>query len=156
MEINESVANIILDALSAHIAILDENGIILKTNRAWQNFADDNQLQHSAGGPPINYLSVCDLATGESSREAKTAATGIRAVIKGQVDEFLLDYPCHSPSEKRWFYMRVTRIPGSGPMRAVVSHENITALKRAEEALKVHEQELELKTRHLEEVKTAL
>ena len=52
--------------------------------------------------------------------------------------------------------MRVTRIPGSGPMRAVVSHENITALKRAEEALKVHEQELELKTRHLEEVNTAL
>ena len=52
--------------------------------------------------------------------------------------------------------MRVTRIPGSGPMRAVVSHENITALKLAEEALKVHEHELELKTQHLEEVNTAL
>ena len=41
-------------------------------------------------------------------------------------------------------------------MRAVVSHENVTALKLAEEALKIREQELELKTQHLEEANTAL
>lgn len=156
MEINDSLANIILDALSAHIAILDGKGVILKTNRAWQKFADDNRFQNFAGGASINYLSVCDLAKGDNSQEAKTVAKGIRAVINGEANEFLLDYPCHSPTEKRWFYMRVTRIPGSGPMRAVVSHENITALKLAEKALKVHEQELEQKTQHLEEVNTAL
>lgn len=156
MEINESLANIILDALSAHIAILDENGVILRTNRAWQSFADDNHMQYPAAGSPINYLSVCDQAAGDNAQEAKTAAKGIRAVIRGEVDEFLLTYPCHSPAEKRWFYMRVTRIPGPGPMRAVVNHENITALKLAEEALQVHEQELEQKTQHLEEVNTAL
>jgi DNA-binding CsgD family transcriptional regulator len=156
MEINESLANIILDALSAHIAILDENGVILKTNRAWQVFAGGNQTPGPADASPLNYLSVCDLAKGDDAEEAKTVAEGIRSVIKGEMNEFLLDYPCHSPTEKRWFYMRVTRIPGNGPMRAVVSHENITALKLAEEALKEHEQELEQKTRHLEEVNTAL
>lgn len=156
MEINASLTNIILDALSAHIAILDENGIILKTNRAWQNFAGENGLQHPADASALNYLSVCDLAKGENSKEAKLVAEGIRSVIKGKVNEFLLDYPCHSPTENRWFYMRVTRIPGLGPMRAVVSHENITALKLAQVALKVREQELELKTQHLEEVNTAL
>jgi hypothetical protein len=113
-------------------------------------------LQNPDGSLPINYLSVCDLAQGENSQEAKTVADGIRAVIKGEINEFLLDYPCHSPTEKRWFYLRVTRIPGSGRMRAVASHENITALKLAEEALKVHEHELELKAQHLEEVNTTL
>ena len=156
MKINDSLANVILDALSAHIAILDESGVILKTNRAWQKFADDNRLQWPAEASQINYLSVCDLAAGESSKEAKSVAEGIRSVIKGELDEFLLDYPCHSPTEKRWFYMRVTRIPGPGPMRAVVSHENITALKLAEEALKAHEHDLQQKTQHLEEVNTAL
>ena len=156
MEINESLANIILDALSAHIAILDENGVILKTNRAWQNFANVNRLQDTAEASPMNYLSVCDLAKGDNSKEAQTAAEGIRSVIKGELNEFLLDYPCHSPTEKRWFYMRVTRIPGRGPMRAVVSHENITALKLAEEALRDREKELELKTQYLEEANTAL
>ena len=156
MEINESLANIFLDALSAHIAILNENGVILKTNRAWQNFANVNRLQDTAEASPMNYLSVCDLAKGDNSKEAQTAAEGIRSVIKGELNEFLLDYPCHSPTEKRWFYMRVTRIPGRGPMRAVVSHENITALKLAEEALRDREKELELKTQYLEEANTAL
>lgn len=156
MEIKDTFANIILDALSAHIAILDKDGFILKTNRAWQNFADANRMQTLPDASVINYLTVCDTAKGESSEKAKSVAEGIRFVINGELDEFLLDYPCHSPTEKRWFYMRVTRIFGPGPMRAVVSHENITALKLAQEALKTREQELELKTRHLEDANTAL
>lgn len=156
MEIKDSLANIILDALSAHIAILDKDGVILKTNRAWQKFADANRMQRPVDAGPINYLSVCDLARGESSEEAKIVAQGIRSVMDGEINEFLLDYPCHSPSEKRWFYMRVTRIPGEGPMRAVVSHENITALKLAEEALKVQEHDLEVQRKNLEEANTAL
>jgi DNA-binding CsgD family transcriptional regulator len=156
MKINDSLANIILDALSAHIAILDKDGVILKTNRAWQKFADANRIQSPFDAGSINYLSVCDLAQGESSEEAKIVAQGIRSVMDGEINEFLLDYPCHSPFEKRWFYMRVTRIPGDGPMRAVVSHENITALKLAEEALKVQEQDLEAQRKNLEESNTAL
>ena len=156
IKMKDTLAKIILNALSAHIVILDENGFILKTNRAWQKFADANRMQTLPDASTINYLSVCDMAKGESSEKAKSVADGIRSVIKGELDEFLLDYPCHSPTEKRWFYMRVTRIPGPGLMRAVVSHENITALKLAEEALKIREQELELKTQHLEEANTAL
>jgi len=156
MKINDSLANIILDALSAHIAILDKDGVILKTNRAWQKFADANRMQSPFNSGSINYLSICDLAKGESSKEAKIVARGIRSVMDGETNEFLLDYPCHSPSEKRWFYLRVTRIPGDGPMRAVVSHENITALKLAEEALKVQEQDLETQRKNLEEANTAL
>lgn len=156
MENKDSLTNIILDALSAHIAILDKNGVILKTNQAWRKFATANRLKLPADTSPINYLSVCDLAKGESSEEAKVVAEGIRSVIDGEINEFLLDYPCHSPTEKRWFYMRVTHIPGDGPMRAVVSHENITALKLAEEALKIQGQDLEAQRKNLEETNTAL
>ncbi len=156
MEIKDSLADIILDALSAHIAILDKNGVILKTNRAWRKFADANRMQIPADSSPINYLSACDLAKGKFSQEAKIVAEGIRSVMDGEITEFLLDYPCHSPSDKRWFYMRVTRIPGDGPMRAVVSHENITALKLAEQALKIQEQDLEAQRKNLAEANTAL
>ena len=52
--------------------------------------------------------------------------------------------------------MRVTRRPGRGPMRAVVSHENITDLKLAEEALKIQERDLEAQRTNLEEANTAL
>ena len=41
----EGFAETILDALSAHIAILDCKGVILKTNRAWREFAKANGKQ---------------------------------------------------------------------------------------------------------------
>ena len=39
--------------------------------------------------------------------------------------------------------MRATRLSGSRPLRIVISHENISALKQAEEKLKLQRQDLE-------------
>ncbi len=129
----DQLARTILNSLSAHVAILDENGFILETNLAWQRFAHQNQLCMRPEAKAINYLEICDSAAKQDG--GPDVAKGIRAVITGIVEEFVLEYPCHSPDEERWFYMRVTRAAGSGPMRIVVSHENITALRQAQNRL---------------------
>lgn len=152
----DELSRTILDSMSAHIAILDGAGRILATNRAWEEFALRNGMPPDAARRRIDYLGVCEGARGAGSEEAARVARGIRAVLAGKIDEFLLDYPCHSPAEKRWYYLRVTRIPGRGPMRALVSHENITLLKLAEERLEQQRAELERKAVELEEVNTAL
>ncbi|MGM0424475.1 MAG: LuxR C-terminal-related transcriptional regulator [Thermodesulfobacteriota bacterium] len=139
----EALAETVLDSLSAHIAILDSQGLILKTNQAWKEFAQANELQIRPEELQVNYLEICDQAKGESAEHAQEVAQGIRRVIAGDIQEFLLDYPCHSPQHKRWFYMRARRLQGPGPLRVVVSHENITPLKSAEEELKRKEQELQ-------------
>jgi PAS domain S-box-containing protein len=55
-----------LDSLTGHVAVLDEQGEIMATNRAWGQFASDN------GGDPEqargNYLAACDSAVGMSGR----------------------------------------------------------------------------------------
>jgi DNA-binding CsgD family transcriptional regulator len=142
--------------MSAHIAIQDGAGRILETNRAWEEFALRNGMPPEAARRRVDYVGVCDGARGAGSEEAARVARGIRAVLAGDIDEFLLDYPCHSPAEKRWYYLRVTRIPGRGPMHALVSHENITPLKLAQERLGQQRAELERKAVELEEVNTAL
>ena len=35
----DELAITVLNSLSAHIAIIDENGVILETNRAWRSFS---------------------------------------------------------------------------------------------------------------------
>jgi transcriptional regulator with GAF, ATPase, and Fis domain len=131
----------IVDSLSSHIAVLSPDGVIEQVNRAWRDFAAHNGLSDDLVG--TNYLSVCDAALGENSGEARLAAKGIREVILRKRDLFSLEYPCHSPNEQRWFDLRVTRFQGEGPERIVVSHENITARKLAEDALRLSHDKLE-------------
>lgn len=124
-----------INSLSAHIAIIDERGIIVKTNAAWDRFARENGYPGDRYGLGDCYLAVCDSAADESAGVGSEVAAGIRAVMAGETEEFHLEYPCHSPTETRWFVVRVTRFEGESPVRVVVAHENITARVQAEAEL---------------------
>ncbi len=127
-----------LDALSSHVAILDEKGEIVSVNAAWHRFAAANGGTLNACEVGSNYLEVCQRAS-SSSAEANSAAEGIRQAIAGSRDEFSLEYPCHDPEQKRWFVMKVTPFAEGGPVRVVIAHENITNRKLAEEAVRESE-----------------
>ena len=47
-----------LDALPAHIALLDPDGVILTVNESWKRFAAANVLQSPSFGVGSNYLQV--------------------------------------------------------------------------------------------------
>jgi PAS domain S-box-containing protein len=130
-----------LDALSAHVAIVDRDGVILQTNRAWRAFAE---LNGAVDGFDVgsNYLSVCQDSQGACCREALRVAHGIRAVLDGELDLFEMEYPCHSPTRQRWFVIRATRFPEGGPDCAVIAHEDVTEQKTA--ALNVEQFALDL------------
>ena len=157
---SERFARSTMDALGAHIAVLDEDGTILAVNKAWEDFALANPPVYRCDCGKTNYLDTCETARGEDREQALAFAEGIRAVRGGGKKEFSLEYPCHSPAEQRWFVGRVTRFEGPGPLRIVVAHENITERKRAEQELQRHRDSLEelvaLRTRELEEKNAAL
>ena len=123
-----------VDTLSAHIAILDDQGRILAVNRAWQEFAAGNGVPAGAVFPGLSYFAACAVASGEDAPIAAAAEAGLRAVIAGERDLFEMDYPCHSPDAQRWFHLRVTPFAEPAPRRVVAAHENITARKLAEAA----------------------
>jgi DNA-binding CsgD family transcriptional regulator len=152
----EPLARTALDALSAHIAILDHQGVILETNRAWLAFGVQEGILSDYDYRGVNYLLICDETTGEDRTDALKVAAGIQAVINKKINEFLYDYPCHSPDKQHWFYMRVIRIPDTDPVKVVVSHEEITALKLTEQALRESQENLEEQKQGLEEANVAL
>ena len=149
-------ARTVLDSLSAHIAIVDARGVILDTNRAWREYAVDNGMPDGYDSIGDNYLEICDAADGPDSADARAVAAGVREVIDGDVDEFLFDYPCHSEDGPHWYYLRAIRMSGEGSVRVVVSHEEITALKLTEAALRESESQLTRQKTELEEANIAL
>lgn len=150
------LARTVLNSLSAHIAILDETGAIIETNTAWQNYGLKSGLPEGYDDRGVNYLEICNATTGREAEIAKRIADGIRAVISGELAEFLQDYPCHSENSQHWYYVRAIRMAGSGPIRVVVSHEEITALKLTEQALKKSQEEILEQKQSLEEANIAL
>ncbi len=135
---SERFASSVLDSLSSSIAVLDASGTILTVNEAWRTFAgEDGCIGHvSECG---NYLQVCESVAGEEREMATAFAAGIRDVLAGRRASFELEYPCDSPTRRRWFVGRVTPFRLGGPPRVVVAHEDVTAQKEAERQLRERE-----------------
>jgi signal transduction histidine kinase len=121
-----------LDALSSHIAVLDETGTILRVNTAWRRFAHTNASLPSKVAEGTNYLTVCDTAVGEGQDEARAVAQGIRAVLSGEQKTFSLEYSCLAESAPHVFRVTVTCFFYGGAPCAVVAHEDITKWQQAE------------------------
>ena len=124
-----------LDALSANVAVIDSTGAIVATNRAWRSFAEANGAPWQIVGDGANYLAVCDKLAADGDSDARTTARAIRRVLTGEEDAQGFEYPCHSADEQRWFYCRITRFSSDGEAHLVIAHENITAMKQAQEQL---------------------
>jgi PAS domain S-box-containing protein len=122
-----------VEAIPAVIAVVDGDGTILDTNRAWRRFARMNGGTAMSTGRSANYLKVCDKVHGLNRQDAARFAAGIRAVAAGRKSLFSMEYACHSATEKRWFTGYVSPLGGKGDRRMVVAHVNITAAKLAEE-----------------------
>lgn len=114
------------------MAILNDHGHIVGVNRAWRDFAEYNGYTGDNYGIGTNYLDVCDAATRRRSKESPIVAQGIRDIIGGQLDEFEMEYPCHSPVERRWFVVRVSRFDWYNDVRLIVAHQNVTELKQVQ------------------------
>lgn len=124
----------VLDALPQHIAVLSGDGTILAVNLAWRRFAEQHSPTPQYLCEGNSYLAACSGEPTVGSLEGDTFGAAIRAVIAGDLEEFSLEYECTLDERSRWFVGHVTRLSDGNGACAVVSHEEITSLKRAEEA----------------------
>jgi PAS domain S-box-containing protein len=124
----------LLDALPAHVALLDAKGTIIAVNEAWRRFANENGLRDTQYGVGRNYLDACGPPPGPAAAETWAVATSLRAVLAGERSNFSLEYSCDSPDERRRFMIMAAPLEPSRRTGAVVMHINVSARARAERA----------------------
>lgn len=133
----QSFADDVLNSLNAQIAVLDANGTIVQVNEEWKRFALENGGHDTTSYVGTSYLAVCeDTASPPQDPTARSILQGIRDVMQGTRNSFSAEYPCHSPSQQRWFIVNVSRFSRDGALYLVVVHENITVRKLAEISLR--------------------
>ncbi len=138
---SEAFESIVLNSLNAEIAVVDGTGVILAVNDRWQKFSMENGLVPGQSAPNTgvgsNYFSVCGTDAVGCAGDRLDASSGLRAVLDGRLASFSIDYPCDSPTERRWFAMVVMPLVQGGKNGAVITHTDITARKQDEEKLRL-------------------
>ncbi len=124
----------ILNALPAHVLLLDPTGVILSYNDSWRELAVCNGMSDADFCLGSSYLTVCDRSASAGVEDAARVAAGIRTVLKGESDKFSLEYACVTNAGAQTFLVIVTPLKSSDagvPSGAVVMHVNISEQKRA-------------------------
>jgi diguanylate cyclase (GGDEF)-like protein/PAS domain S-box-containing protein len=116
----------LLNALPAHVALLDGSGRIVSVNDAWRGYGQTRGSLDTSGGVGLNYLDICDCATDDAAGYGSDVARGIRAVLAGALETYSVEYPCHSATERTWFLLTVAPVTAGHLDGAVVMHLNVT------------------------------
>jgi len=114
-----------LDGYLSSAVLLNREGAIVFANAAWRRFMESNGGDEAHCGVGVNYLDVCRRAAMEDEQAAGELVEGIRGVLDGSRDWFEVNYPCHSPFEKRWFRMRVEPYADEWGARVLVLHSPV-------------------------------
>ena len=146
----QEVQAAILNALPAHIALVNQEGTIVAVNESWRRFSKVNASEVQDCYVGWNYLQVCESATGLHAEEAVRVASGLKRVLDGSLPHFSVEYSCHSSAEERWFCLLVSPLLEDRRAGAVVMHINITDQRRAQQALRKSEQEQRYLAQQLE------
>ena len=130
------LAQDVIDSLEAHIAVLDEHAVIIAVNQAWIQFARANGCDETAVGVGANYITSCQHAAEvQGNLVAAEVINGIQNVLNGTLPEFSTEYSCHSPTEQRWFSMRVKPLNAHHD-QVLITHDNITTFRRSAEQIR--------------------
>jgi diguanylate cyclase (GGDEF)-like protein/PAS domain S-box-containing protein len=129
----------ILNALPAHIALLDAQGVIISMNEAWRCAGGADVLEGPGHGIGVNYIDICDGSASAGSSDGHQIAQGIRSVLAGVAKGFSVEYARYSLIEQRLFLLTVTPLGDDGPNGAVVMLLDVTAERLSERTLRVSE-----------------
>lgn len=144
---NEALVQSVMNSIQSSIVVLDPDGVVLKVNQAWGNFAAENggtpALQRGIG---MNYFDVCNLAA-ISEPDVLNVINGIKAVQQGEKKTYSVEYPCHGPGVNRWFILYVSPLSNSFG-GVVLTHLNITERVLAQEKLAETNELFKLFMRH--------
>jgi signal transduction histidine kinase/integral membrane sensor domain MASE1 len=136
---SETLKSAILASLTSGVAVLDREGCVVAVNRAWTRFGEEPAAWGAHAGVGASYVERCRAAAVAGRTAASDVIELIRAVLGGGLPTFTLEYGGGEHSS-RWFTISVVPLTGMQG-GAVVSHADVTEVKRAEiEAQRVRQQ----------------
>jgi signal transduction histidine kinase len=116
-----------LSASQRHVCVVDAAGRVMECSDRWPGVGGSQP--HVAG---TNYFDGADSARGGKAAQSRKLAGGVRAVLDGSIEEFVMESPHDGVTTSGWFLSRVTGHVIDGQVFAAISHEDMTERMRSE------------------------
>ncbi len=81
----------ILGALTTHVAVLDDRGVVIAVNTAWERFESIDRSGLATIGLGTNYLAACEAAAAAGSVQTGQLAAAIREILGGERQQFRVE-----------------------------------------------------------------
>ena len=122
-----------LNAFHDCLCVLDATGHVVEVSDGWAEFAQTCGAAELVTG--ADFFGSMERTEGRYAAQAKKLLQGVRAVLRGEQEEFAMESLCEGPAGRRFFASKVTRFSLEGATYAGISHEDITQRKSGEEEL---------------------
>src|SRR5689334_4397273 len=113
-----------LKSLPVSLAVINALGTIVAVNKTWEQFGRRNGLRLPRSAVGLNYLDYCRTDEPNSRR----FVAQLKALLAGRSDLLTFIYPCHSPTQARWFCLIGLPLSLSKSGGVALLHVNLTTL----------------------------
>jgi len=124
-----------LDALSAHIAILDKSGKIVAVNASWRSWAKQRDTAWPDAGVGASYLDLWASCFAADKETVEALTCSLASLTSGKEHAATLEYQAKTTRGIGWFAFSATRFGATEELIAV-EHEDITKRKSLEQQLR--------------------
>jgi diguanylate cyclase (GGDEF)-like protein/PAS domain S-box-containing protein len=124
------------DGLPDHMCLVNREGVVQAADAGWRAYADARYVGPAEIRVGSNYLAECDLSCELDRTNSCEFAAGLRSVLAGELEHFVMEYPRHTRAAQRWFEARITRLPGQIDL-CIVAHQDVTARHRSDRDLQL-------------------
>lgn len=121
----------VIDASVRNVAVLDESGALLFANRSWLHSEQQTRMKFEPDAADGGWSCV----NGQLTDLPDALIADIQPILDGREREFHKEY--HRVNGSNWFLMHLARLnlPGSNRFRVLVTREDVTRHRQAEETL---------------------
>jgi PAS domain S-box-containing protein len=126
----------ILDAIAAHLAVLDQNGEIIFINESWRRFLGFPEEAYASVQIGQNYIEYCNLADHTFGGMGPRLATGIRSVLQVDSRPYSLTHSVDQHGNIKWYRVTATSLGHIHSRGAVVMYQDVTEHHLAEQQIR--------------------
>ena len=118
----------IIDGWNLCIAVLNESGIIVAINQAWERRVEGHTARSAYCGVGKNYVDLCKSLSQAKAGPTPTSTEGITELLRGARQSLQIRYRANTSTQKRWFLLQSARFEFQGAVFLVLIHSDVTEL----------------------------